>query len=232
MKRRFSRSSPGDHIPAIPSQRFKRSVDYRITDAWKLDGDLNVFGGQYLTHDDSNQNPKVPPCWVTNLHPTYQVIKNVEVSGLIQLLFSGPSSRRAASTATRSEPIIFSSSMTREPFFRECRLRPMRGWERHSRGVRLINRSFLASFWADAIFNGIYAKPGCGQFLVVCDLGSPRKAVNNAEMRILAGADLRNGHRKRRVTKARELMRYGLGAKNSPFRRSTVPSATSGGKMW
>jgi hypothetical protein len=31
------------------------------------------------------------------------------------------------STVARSEPIIFWSSMTREPFFRECRLLPMRG---------------------------------------------------------------------------------------------------------
>jgi iron complex outermembrane recepter protein len=79
--------SPGDHIPGIPNQRFKLSVDYQITDAWKLGGDLNVFGSQYLIHDDSNQNPKVPPYWVVNLHSSYQVTKNVEVFGLIQNLF-------------------------------------------------------------------------------------------------------------------------------------------------
>jgi iron complex outermembrane receptor protein len=78
---------PGDHIPGIPNQRFKLSAEYQITDAWKLGGDLLVFGNQYLIHDDSNQNPKVPPYWVVNLHSSYQITKNVEVFGLIQNLF-------------------------------------------------------------------------------------------------------------------------------------------------
>jgi iron complex outermembrane recepter protein len=78
---------PGDHIPGIPNQRFKLSAEYQITDAWKLGGDLLVFGSQYLIHDDSNQNSKVPPYWVVNLHSSYQVTKNVEVFGLIQNLF-------------------------------------------------------------------------------------------------------------------------------------------------
>jgi iron complex outermembrane recepter protein len=79
---------PGDHIPGIPNQRFKVSAEYQITDAWKFGGDLNVFGSQYLIHDDSNQNPKVPAYWVVNLHSSYQVTKNVEVFGLIQNLFN------------------------------------------------------------------------------------------------------------------------------------------------
>lgn len=79
--------TPGDHIPAIPGQRFKLSAEYQITDAWKLGGDLIVFGSQYLIHDDANQNPKVPPYWVVNLHTSYQVTKNVELFGLIQNLF-------------------------------------------------------------------------------------------------------------------------------------------------
>jgi iron complex outermembrane recepter protein len=79
--------TPGDHIPAIPNQRFKLSAEYQITDAWKFGGDLLVFGSQYLIHDDSNQNPKVPPYWVVNIHSSYQVTKNVEVFGLIQNLF-------------------------------------------------------------------------------------------------------------------------------------------------
>jgi iron complex outermembrane recepter protein len=79
---------PGDHIPAIPNQRFKLSAEYQITDAWKLGGDVLVFGSQYLIHDDSNQNPKVPPYWLVNLHSSYQVTRNVEVFGLIQNLFN------------------------------------------------------------------------------------------------------------------------------------------------
>jgi len=78
---------PGDHIPAIPSFVAKTGAEYAITDAWKLGADLNVFGSQYLLHDDSNLNPKVPAYWVVNLHTSYQVTKNVQVFGLVQNLF-------------------------------------------------------------------------------------------------------------------------------------------------
>jgi iron complex outermembrane recepter protein len=79
---------PGDHIPGIPDFRFKAGAEYQITDAWKLGADLNVFGSQYLIHDDNNQNPKVPAYWVVNLHTSYQLTKNVELFGLVQNLFN------------------------------------------------------------------------------------------------------------------------------------------------
>jgi iron complex outermembrane recepter protein len=79
---------PGDHIPGIPAQRFKIGAEYAVTDAWKLGADLNVFGSQYLIHDDSNLNPKVPAYWVVNMHTSYQLTKNVEIFGLVQNLFN------------------------------------------------------------------------------------------------------------------------------------------------
>jgi iron complex outermembrane recepter protein len=79
---------PGDHIPGIPAHRFKIGGEYAITDAWKLGADLNVVGSQYLIHDDSNLNPKVPAYWVVNMHTSYQVTKNVEIFGLVQNLFN------------------------------------------------------------------------------------------------------------------------------------------------
>ena len=79
---------PGDHIPGIPAQRFKVGAEYQITDAWKLGADLNVVGSQYLIHDDSNLNAKVPANWVVNMHSSYQVTKNVEIFGLVQNLFN------------------------------------------------------------------------------------------------------------------------------------------------
>ena len=79
---------PGNHIPGIPASRLKLGAEYAITDAWKLGGDLNYFGSQYLIHDDSNLNPKVPAYWVVNLHTSYQITKNVEVFGLVQNLFN------------------------------------------------------------------------------------------------------------------------------------------------
>ena len=47
-----------------------------------------MIGSQYLIHDDSNQNPKLPPYWVVNLHTSYQLTKEVELFGLVQNLFN------------------------------------------------------------------------------------------------------------------------------------------------
>jgi iron complex outermembrane receptor protein len=46
-------------------------VEYNSPETWKLGADLNVVGSQYLIHDDANQNPKVPPYAVVNLHGSY-----------------------------------------------------------------------------------------------------------------------------------------------------------------
>jgi iron complex outermembrane receptor protein len=79
---------PGDHIPGIPAHRFKAGAEYEITDRWKVGADLNVVGSQWLIHDDSNLNPKVPAYWVVNLHGSYQVNKTFEVFGLVNNLFN------------------------------------------------------------------------------------------------------------------------------------------------
>jgi len=80
--------SPGDHIPGIPAHRFKAGAEYNVTDRWKVGADLNVIGSQYLIHDDSNQNPKVPAYWVVNLHASYRIDKTFEVFGLINNVFN------------------------------------------------------------------------------------------------------------------------------------------------
>jgi iron complex outermembrane recepter protein len=79
---------PGDHIPGIPNQRFKLGAEYNFTDEIKVGSDLNVIGSQYLIHDDSNQNPKVPAYWVVNLHASYQMTPHVQLFGLVQNLFN------------------------------------------------------------------------------------------------------------------------------------------------
>jgi iron complex outermembrane receptor protein len=78
----------GDHIPGVPAHRFKAGAEYSFTDRLKVGADLNVVGSQWLIHDDSNLNPKVPAYWVVNLHGSYQVNKTFEVFGLINNLFN------------------------------------------------------------------------------------------------------------------------------------------------
>jgi iron complex outermembrane recepter protein len=79
----FVNVKPGDKIPGIPSSRFKAGLEYAVTDVWKVGGDLNVVGSQYLVHDDTNQSPRVPAYAVLNLHTSYQVTPKTEIFGLI-----------------------------------------------------------------------------------------------------------------------------------------------------
>jgi iron complex outermembrane recepter protein len=78
---------PGNHLPSIPQHRFKAAAEHSILPQWKVGANLVAFSGQYLAGDESNQNPKLPPYWVVNLHTTYQVSKNFEAFALVQNLF-------------------------------------------------------------------------------------------------------------------------------------------------
>ncbi len=80
--------TPGDHIPSIPQHRFKAGIEYTVADAWKIGIDVNAVGSQFVVGDQANQNPKVPPYAVVNLHGSYQVNKNVEVFAIVQNLFN------------------------------------------------------------------------------------------------------------------------------------------------
>jgi iron complex outermembrane receptor protein len=79
---------PGDHIPSTPQHRFKAGIEYAVTDAFKIGFDVNAIGSQFLTGDQSNQQPKVPPYAFVNLHGSYHVNKNVELFANVQNLFN------------------------------------------------------------------------------------------------------------------------------------------------
>ena len=78
---------PGDHLTGIPNFRFKLGAEYQVTRPWKVGADLNVVGSQWLVGDELNQNPKVAPYWVVNLHSSYKITDNVEIFGLVRNLF-------------------------------------------------------------------------------------------------------------------------------------------------
>jgi iron complex outermembrane recepter protein len=78
---------PGDHLPSLPQHRLKLGADYRVTEKWKIGGDLVVASGQYLRGDESNQNPQIPGYAVVNLHSSYEINEHLEVFGLVQNLF-------------------------------------------------------------------------------------------------------------------------------------------------
>jgi iron complex outermembrane receptor protein len=80
--------TPGNKIPAIPAHQFKAGGEVMVTDAWKIGVDVAVVGSQYFRGDDSNLNEKVPAYWVTNLHTSYQVTKELQVFGVVTNLFN------------------------------------------------------------------------------------------------------------------------------------------------
>ncbi len=78
--------APGDKIPAIPRHRIKLGVDYSITNAVKVGGDMLYVGSQYFVRDESNQAPKLPPYTVFNLHASYDINKSFQIYGRIDNL--------------------------------------------------------------------------------------------------------------------------------------------------
>jgi outer membrane receptor protein involved in Fe transport len=71
--------TPGNQIPAIPRNRLKGSIDYAVTDAFKVGGDALFVGSQYFVGDQSNQFMKLPSYAVFNLHASYQINKNIQI---------------------------------------------------------------------------------------------------------------------------------------------------------
>jgi outer membrane receptor protein involved in Fe transport len=66
-------------IPAIPRNRIKASVDYWVTDKFKVGGDALWVSSQYFVGDESNQAPQLPSYAVFNLHASYQITKTFQV---------------------------------------------------------------------------------------------------------------------------------------------------------
>jgi iron complex outermembrane receptor protein len=80
--------TPGKFIPGIPQHQFKTGAEYNVTSQWKVGADVIVVGSQYFVGDQANQNEKLPAYWVTNLHTSYDLSKNVRIFGLVNNLFN------------------------------------------------------------------------------------------------------------------------------------------------
>ncbi|MBR0881347.1 outer membrane receptor protein involved in Fe transport [Bradyrhizobium japonicum] len=78
---------PGNHIPRLPSHLIKASIEYAVTDVWKVGGDALFVSSQYFVGDESNQFPKLPSYTVFNLHTSYQVTKNLQLYGRVANIF-------------------------------------------------------------------------------------------------------------------------------------------------
>jgi iron complex outermembrane recepter protein len=70
---------PGDQIPLNPQNRLTLSVDYAVTHAWSVGGDLRWQSDQYLAGDESNAGPKLPGFTTLNLHTAYQLTRRLQL---------------------------------------------------------------------------------------------------------------------------------------------------------
>jgi outer membrane receptor protein involved in Fe transport len=53
--------------------------DYSPIRQWKIGADVRYTSGQYLSGDESNQEPQLPSYTVVNLHSSYQVSQSLQV---------------------------------------------------------------------------------------------------------------------------------------------------------
>ncbi len=79
--------TPGNQIPAIPRHRIKGSIDYSVTDAFKVGGDALYISSQYFVGDESNQFPRLPGYTVFNLRASYQIDKTFQVYARVNNVF-------------------------------------------------------------------------------------------------------------------------------------------------
>jgi iron complex outermembrane recepter protein len=103
--------TPGKQIPGIPRHQIKGGLDYAVTPAWKLGGDVIWVGSQWYVGDDANQNVKIADYWVANLHTSYQVTKEVQIYGLVNNLFN----RKFATYGTYFDPQSVVNALANPP---------------------------------------------------------------------------------------------------------------------
>ena len=103
--------TPGKQIPGIPRHQIKGGLDYAVTPAWKVGGDVIWVGSQWYVGDDANQNVKLADYWVANLHTSYQVTKELQIYGLVNNLFN----RKFATFGTYFDPQSVVNALANPP---------------------------------------------------------------------------------------------------------------------
>jgi iron complex outermembrane recepter protein len=65
--------TPGDTIPLMPRNRVVLDLEYELTPHWNIGADAKFVSSQFLVGDESNQEPKLPPYGIINLHSSYKL---------------------------------------------------------------------------------------------------------------------------------------------------------------
>ena len=79
---------PGDHLPLIPAQRAKLSLDWDIDSKTRVGADLLITGPMRFAGDASNQQPMLPGYATVSINGAYKLMNNVEVFGMVNNLLN------------------------------------------------------------------------------------------------------------------------------------------------
>jgi iron complex outermembrane recepter protein len=75
---------PGSHLPSVSRHRLKAGFDYALLPEWKVGADVVFASGGYVRGDETNYFGTLPSYATVNLRSSYQLMKNVELYGLIE----------------------------------------------------------------------------------------------------------------------------------------------------
>jgi iron complex outermembrane recepter protein len=78
---------PGDHLPLIPTHRFKLGGDYWVFPIWSIGGSMNLVSSSFYKGDESNQNSQLPGYHVFSLRTTLKLARQAELFFNVQNLF-------------------------------------------------------------------------------------------------------------------------------------------------
>ena len=78
---------PGDHLPLIPSNRFKFGADYWVVPIWSVGASGSYVSSSFYKGDESNQLPQLPGYAIFSLRSTLKLAKQVELFANVQNLF-------------------------------------------------------------------------------------------------------------------------------------------------
>jgi outer membrane receptor protein involved in Fe transport len=95
----------GDHLPSIPANLLKATVNYRPAPAWSISLALRAASGVYLQGDEANLNERTGAYAVFDISSSYRLTERLEFFATITNLFDAKYSSFGTFSPTSDVPI-------------------------------------------------------------------------------------------------------------------------------